>query len=184
VLVRFGGVGRLARAHPRELSAVSGIGVAKAATVVAAFELARRSQRTTEQARIASTEDIARLVAPLLAGCTRERLIVVTCDRSNRVLGYDRISEGSADRSLVPVREILVTVLRRDGQAFALAHNHPSGSPDPSHEDITATDQVADAAKAAGLRLLDHVVMTEHNWRRVRRSCETSELPRKRGVEQ
>src|SRR5699024_5614147 len=120
-----------------------------------------------EPVMVRSSEDVAAAAAPLLRGRSRERLVIVTCDRAHRVLGCDVVSEGAADRSLVPVREVIVAALRRDGRAFALAHNHPSGDPTPSPTDIEATQRVADAASAVGLRFLDHVVVTDTTWRRI-----------------
>jgi DNA repair protein RadC len=67
----------------------------------------------------------------------------------------------------LPVREILVAVLRHDGQSFAVAHNHPSGDPTPSRDDVAATRRIADAARAAGLRFLDHVIIASARWERV-----------------
>ena len=167
LLTRFGSLAAIARAHPAELASVTGVGPAKAATLVAAFELGRRRGASDTAPVIAEPADIASVAGPVLRGRTRERLVVVICDRANRVLGHDVVSEGSADRSLLPVREALVAVLRRDGQAFALAHNHPSGDATPSQDDIEATARVRRAAVALGLRFLDHVVVTDTSWRRV-----------------
>jgi DNA repair protein RadC len=168
LLTQFGSVAAVSRAHPADLAGVTGVGPAKAALLSAAFELARRA--TTVDAApetIAGGGDSAAVVAPLLRGRTRERLVVVTCDRVNRVLGCDVLSEGSADRSLMPVREVMVAVLRRDGKALALAHNHPSGDPTPSRDDIAATVHVRQAAVAVGLRFIEHVVVTDTDWRPV-----------------
>jgi len=77
------------------------------------------------------------------------------------------VSAGSVDKSLMPVREILNAVLRHDGRAFALAHNHPSGNAEPSDADRRATEEVRRAAGVAGLRFLGHVVVTEEDWREV-----------------
>jgi DNA repair protein RadC len=167
LLGQFGSVAGIARAHPADLASVTGVGPAKAATLAAAFELARRAAVVERRQAIGGPADIATAAAPLLRGRTRERLVVVVCDRAHRVLGCEVVSEGSAERALVPVRETLVAVLRRDGRAFALAHNHPSGDPTPSRDDILATEQVEQAAAAVGLRHLGHVVLTETNWRRV-----------------
>jgi DNA repair protein RadC len=167
LLARFGSVSALARAHPADLASVTGVGPAKAAVLVAAFELARRTTVNEAPVTITDAADIVTVAAPLLRGRTRERLVVVICDRLSRVIGCDVLSEGSADRSLLPVREAMVAVLRRDGKTFALAHNHPSGDPTPSHDDIEATRHVREAALAVGLRLLSHVVVTETGWRLV-----------------
>jgi DNA repair protein RadC len=139
LLARFGSVAAISRAHPAELASVTGVGPAKAAALTAAFELARRSGAATPATSIGGPADLASVSAPLLRGRTRERLVVVVCDRGNRVLGCDVLSEGAADRSLLPVREVIVAVLRRDGSAFGLAHNHPSGNPTPSSDDVDAT---------------------------------------------
>lgn len=167
LLVRFGSLSALARAHHAELAAVPGIGSAKAAILQASFALSGRAEYGNEPSALRSSEDLARVAAPLLRERSRERLLVVTCDQSHRVLGVDVASEGAADRSLVPIREVIVTVLRRDGRAFGLAHNHPCGDLDPSADDIRATRHVAEAAESIGLRFLDHVVLSDTSWRRL-----------------
>jgi DNA repair protein RadC len=166
LLRRFGSVTAISRATVAELAGVAGIGAAKASSLVAGFELARRAG-TEQPARLLGTPDIAAVAAPLLHGRTRERLVVISCDAALRVLGADAVSDGAADQTLFPLREIIVAVLRRDGTGFALAHNHPSGDATPSDEDLLATQEVAAAAVTAGLRFLDHVVVTEHGWQAV-----------------
>jgi DNA repair protein RadC len=182
LLARFGSVGALARAHPAELAGVTGIGPAKASALVAAFELARRGTVGDARARICTSADVVAAAGPLLRGRARERLVVVLCDNANRVIGCDVLTEGSADRALLPVREVVVAVLRRDGKAFALAHNHPSGDPTPSGEDVEATVRVGHAASAVGLRFLDHVVVTDSDWRRVTTGREPPHSPRLAGA--
>jgi DNA repair protein RadC len=166
LLRRFGSVTAIGRATVAELAGVAGIGVAKASTLVAGFELARRAG-TEQPARLLSTGDIAAVAAPLLRGRTRERLVVISCDAALRVLGADPVADGAADMTIFPLREIIVAVLRRDGVSFALAHNHPSGDATASPEDVAATKEVAAAAATAGLRFLDHLVVTEEGWQTV-----------------
>lgn len=164
LLARFGSVASLARAHPSDLAGLAGIGAAKASALAAAFELARRAEQPTRPRRLSTTADVVPVVLPLLSGRSRERLVVVVCDNTNRVLACEAISEGSAEGVLVPVREVIVAVLRRDGKAFALAHNHPDGDPTPTDADVAASQRVELAAAAVGLRFLDHVVVTESAW--------------------
>jgi DNA repair protein RadC len=166
LLRRFGSVTAIGRATVAELAAVAGVGEAKASSLVAGFELARRA-RAEQPARLRRTADIAETAAPLLRGRSRERLVVISCDAALRVLGADPVSEGAADHTLFPVREVIVAVLRRDGLGFALAHNHPSGDPTPSADDEAATETIAAAAAATGLRFLDHVVVTDAGWQAV-----------------
>jgi DNA repair protein RadC len=167
LLDRFGSVTAIGRASVAELSAVAGIGTAKASSLLAGFELARRAATPDQPTRLGSTTDIAAVAGPLLRDRARERLIVITCDAALRVLGTDRISDGGADQTLFALREIIVAVLRRDGRSFALAHNHPSGDPEPSAEDVSATQSAADAAAVTGLVFLDHVIVTETAWQAV-----------------
>lgn len=167
LLSRFGSMSALARAHPVELSELAGMGRAKSAAVAAAFELGRRTERSPASPVIASSSDLVPVVGPLLRGRARERLALVVCDAANRVTSCEVISEGSAERTLVPVRDVAVAVLRRDGSAFALAHNHPSGELTPSAADVAATHRVREMAAAIGVRFLDHIVVTDAGWCRI-----------------
>jgi DNA repair protein RadC len=166
LLSHFGSVGAVSRATVAELSGVAGIGSAKASSLVAGFELARRAS-VERPRRLRTTADIANAAAPLLHGTARERLVVISCDAALRVLGVDKVSDGGGDQTLYPLREIVVAVLRRDGRSFALAHNHPSGDPTPTPEDVSATKAAAEAAGTTGLCFLDHVVVTEKAWEAV-----------------
>lgn len=158
----------LADARPEELLAKHGIGEAKAATLVAAFELGRRAAATHHEPPVLKrADDVARVARHDLAGARRERLLVLICDASNRLKHRVVVSEGSVDRTLVPVREILNAVLRHDGRAFAIAHNHPGGDPEPSDADRRATIAVKEAAAVVGLRFLGHVVVAGREWRAV-----------------
>lgn len=165
MLSQFGGVGGLARATVPELQRVAGVGIAKALALVAAFALARRAEPSEDQATLDSSAVIAAAARPWLAARSRERAIVLSCDNRLRLLGVDVISDGSAHKTALPTREILTAVLRRDGSSLAIAHNHPSGDPEPSREDIAATLRIRDGAEHVGLRLLDHVVIAGRQWR-------------------
>ena len=159
LLAEAGGVSELARARPEELACSGGVGPARAATVAAAFELGRRARAPTELVRLRSAADVARVAAPLLEGLRRERVLVLVCDARNQVRHVIPVADGASDRAPLPVREILNVVLRHDGRAFAVAHNHPSGDPDPGEDDQRATGALAEAARAVGLRLLGHIVV-------------------------
>ncbi len=166
-LVAVGGLGLLASIRLEELSAVSGLGLAKSAAVIAAFELGRRSALTHAAPRIERTEDIALIARAHLGGLRRERVIVLVCDAANQLRQTITVSDGAADTALFPIREILNAVLRNDGRAFAVAHNHPSGDVRPSTADKRATRALENAANTVGLRFIDHVVVTNADWRKV-----------------
>ena len=167
LLADFGSLAALAAA-PEELARRSGVGHAKAAALVAAFGLARKVEpNPAAGAVLRSPEHAARVANRELAGLRRERVLVLVCDGRNRLRHVIAVSEGSVDRSLLPVREILNVVLRHDGRAFAVAHNHPDGDPEPSDADRRATADVSAAAGVAGLRFLGHVVVAGADWRAV-----------------
>lgn len=167
LIERHGGLPALARADPHELLTLPGMGPAKAARVIAAFHLARRAAAGPERRRITGSADLAAVAAPLLRGLRRERVVVVVCDTAGAVIRATLLTEGAADRSLIPVRDVLTLVLRVGGTAFGIAHNHPSGNIEPSEPDRVVTDRLAMAAETVGLRFLDHVVLTDTAWCRI-----------------
>jgi len=168
LLAEYGSLGALAVARPEELAVRKGVGPAKAAALVAAFHLGRRAMQLAEESVVLrSGNDVARVARGLLAGLRRERVLVLVCDGANRLRRTVVVAEGSIDRSPISVREVLNAVLRHDGRAFALAHNHPGGELEPSDADRMATAAVAAGAKTAGLRFLGHVVVAEDDWRAV-----------------
>lgn len=116
LLDHFGSVHGVSQATLPELTSVKGIGSAKASSIVAAFELAHRATASLPSRRINASSDVAAVAAPLLRGRTRERLLVISCDAGARVLGVDCLSEGAVDHTLLPVREVIVAVLKRDGR--------------------------------------------------------------------
>jgi DNA repair protein RadC len=167
LLAEHGSLSVLASAGPEEIATAVGIGPAKAAGVVAAFELGRRATAQPIPVVLRGPDDVARVALQELAGLRRERVLVLVCDSANRLRRTVTVSDGSIDRSLAPVREILNAVLRHDGRAFALVHNHPSGDPEPSDADHRATSDLREAARIVGLRFLGHVVVAGENWQPV-----------------
>jgi DNA repair protein RadC len=168
VIRECGGLRGLAMAFPEELTRSPGIGPAGAARLLAAFELAARATDAPTNRVLDTAAAIAELVSPVLARERREKVVVLVADAANRVLRLVPVATGGLDSSSLPVREVLQAVLRYDGRAFGLAHNHPSGDPTPSVQDREATKAVARAADAVGLRFLDHVVVAGTSWRSVR----------------
>ena len=165
LLAEYGSLERLAQARPEELAAKRGIGAAKAAALVAAFHLARRAEAgPTDPVTLRTAEDVAHVARRELHGARRERVVVLVADSANRLKRTVMVSDGAIDRSMIPVRELLNAVLRHDGRAFAIAHNHPSGDATPSDADRRATADVAVAARTAGLRFLGHVVVAGADW--------------------
>lgn len=161
----WGSVASLAAARIEDLLRVEGFGEAKAASLMAAFELGRRATEVVERASpISGPAELVALVRPMLLSKPHEEVVLVVMNSANRPTRTMTLTSGGADRCLLPVRDVLAAVLRNDGVAFALAHNHPSGDPTPSREDITATREIEAGAVSVNLRLLDHVIQGTTEW--------------------
>jgi DNA repair protein RadC len=167
VIKTCGNLARVAQIEPHELLGIAGMGPAKAARISAAFHLARRAESTTPPRQVRESADLADIAAPLLRGHRTERVVVIVCDPAGHVLRTVRLTDGSSDSSLIPIRDVLRTVLSAGGTAFGIAHNHPSGRPGPSQADLQITRKLVEAAGTVGLRFLDHLIVTDAEWRRV-----------------
>jgi len=142
------------------------LGTAKAAAVVAAFELGRRSaaSHNASNPRVHSPEDIARRYIPLMRELKKEQFRVVLLDSANHILRDVRITEGILNSSLVHPREVFKPAITEPAAAIILLHNHPSGNPDPSGEDLQITRQLVDASKIIGIPVHDHIIIAGNTY--------------------
>ncbi len=161
LLLRFGGLRGLARARPEELSALPGVGPAKAATLLAAFELARRLQGPDPASRpvIRSAQDAADVLAARMLHRDQEHFWVLLLNSRHEVVGVVETSRGGLNAASVEPREVFREAVRRCAYAVILAHNHPSGNPEPSPDDVRVTQTLRDAGALLGIRVLDHLVV-------------------------
>lgn len=166
LLRAVGGVPGLARSHPDALVRLPGLGAATVARLVAAFALPARRD-LLGQVRVSRLDDYVPVFRPVLAGLRCERLAVAVCDRRNRVGAVRICGEGATDSAPLPVRDIIATVFRHDGHAFAIAHNHPSGNLVPSTADRNATSRCRSVAEAAGLTFHGHLIIGDDTWNAV-----------------
>lgn len=146
---------------PGELMRIRGIGPAKAAELVAAFELGRRAQAEPEEEWpiIRSPEDVARCMVPLLRDRVNEVFFVLLLDAKNALRSQVEISSGTLNASLVHPREVYKAAIDQRAASIVVVHNHPSGNPDPSREDAEVTRQLAEAGRIVGIPLHDHVIV-------------------------
>ena len=160
LLSRFGGIKGIASAPAKELGAIKGIGPAKSAQLKAGLEIGRRLGREKWEAgrALRSSEDVFRHFAELEKE-TREIFYVVLLNNKNRKIREVKISEGSLTASLVHPREVYNPVIRESAAAVIFVHNHPSGDPAPSPEDIEITRRLKQVGEVMGVRVLDHVVI-------------------------
>lgn len=165
LLREWGGLAGLARADVDELARTPAVGTAKACRLVAAFALADRSAAPNSEMVVRSSADIAAVAIPRIGRARIEEVLLIVLDNGHRVRRVISVARGGATSSVVPVRDVLSQVLRHDGIAFAVAHNHPSGSIEPSDDDLKVTRRLASAAEQTGLRFLDHVIVAGDRWR-------------------
>ncbi len=161
LLGRFGGFRALDRASVSELCEVKGIGPAKAAEVMAALEIGKRFAREEKGPRtmIRTSSDVAKFYFPTMRDLKKEVFKCVLLDGKNRMMKDVTISEGSLSASVVHPREVFNPAVRESAAAVLFVHNHPSGDPTPSEEDIAVTKQLVEAGKILGIRVLDHVII-------------------------
>ncbi len=161
LLGRFGGVGGVGRASLTELQAVQGVGLAKACRVQAAFEIGRRSviRAVAPGQVIDSSLGIVREFGPRLAHLEREHFYVVLLDSKHRKIRDHCVSVGSLDSTIVHPREVFRPALTGAAAAVVVVHNHPSGDPEPSAEDLAVTRRLKATAELLGIDLLDHVIV-------------------------
>jgi DNA repair protein RadC len=166
LLQKFGGLRGLHRAPFDDLLAEHGLGEAKAAQIKAAIELGRRLtlESPEERPTINSPADAAALVQYEMSALEQEHLRVILLDRRNRVLDLVDLYRGSTSSAQVRVGEIFREAVRRNASAVIVVHNHPSGDPTPSPDDVALTRAIVQAGKMLDVDVLDHMVIGQGRW--------------------
>ncbi|MCB8921978.1 MAG: DNA repair protein RadC [Ardenticatenaceae bacterium] len=166
LLSEFRDLPGLARATVAELTRVKGIGPAKAVEMKAALEVGRRLMASApqEKPRVTSPADAANLLMSEMMFLEQEHLRLILLDTRNGVLSIPTIYKGSLNTSVVRIGELFRAALRENAAAFIVVHNHPSGDPSPSPEDVAVTRQIAQAGKLLDISLLDHIVIGHQRY--------------------
>ncbi len=161
LLKEFGGVSGLAKVSFGELTDVKGISTAKAAQLKAALELGRRLLLSSPDARpqITSPADAANLLMLEMGCLEQEHLRTILLDTKNRVLASPTIYVGNVNSSIIRVSEVFRTAVKENATAMIVAHNHPSGDPTPSPEDVYVTRSIVEAGALLGIEVLDHLII-------------------------
>ncbi|MGE5814314.1 MAG: RadC family protein [Acidobacteriota bacterium] len=165
-----GGVHGLARASAEELQRINGIGAARAAQVLAAIELGRRtlSRVPRDRPQLLTARDAAAYLMPEFGSCRVEQFGVVILDSKHRVLKTRLLSVGSLDASVVHPREVFRAAVLGAAAAVVLFHNHPSGDPTPSDEDCELTRRLIAAGELMGITVLDHLILADSRYMSMR----------------
>jgi DNA repair protein RadC len=166
LLQKFGGLQGLHRAPIEDLTAQHGIGAAKAAQVKAAIELGRRLRDAGPEERptINSPSDAADLVRYEMSALEQEHLRVILLDTRNHVLDIIEVYRGSVNSSQVRIGEVFKPAVRRGAPAIIVVHNHPSGDPTPSPDDVAVTRGFVQAGKLLDVEVLDHLVIGQGRY--------------------
>jgi DNA repair protein RadC len=166
LLVDYGGLSGLSRASFGELCDIHGLGPAKAAQLKAALELGRRLlvEAPEDRPQIATPDDAANLLLLEMGMLAQEQMRVLLLDTKNRLLAAPTIYQGSLSTSVIRVAELFREAVKRNCAAIIVVHNHPSGDPAPSPEDVEVTKQIVQAGKLLDIELLDHLIIGRNRY--------------------
>jgi DNA repair protein RadC len=166
ILRRFASLADLASRDVVELMSIHGMGIAKATTLCAAFELARRVQAEPFSKRVTVTtpSTIAHMLIPRMQHLRTESFRVVLLNSANQVIREVCISDGSLNAVLIHPREVFRLAIAASAASIIVAHNHPSGNTEPSSEDIAITRQLVDAGKIVDINVLDHLIIAGNTY--------------------
>lgn len=166
VLRRFGSLQRLARCGPAPLEAIEGIGPARATALAAAFELGRRASRleAPELKTVDDPDQALVLLGPLLEGLEQEAVVVLGLGARNQALHATTVALGRINAAGVLPREVFREAIAAGATGLIMAHNHPSGDPEPSEDDIRLTHRLQRCGQTLGIEVIDHLVVGANDY--------------------
>jgi len=162
-----GNLAMLATKSVDSLQKISGIGKDKAAALAAAFELSRRilsQPKWLSNKKITSPQDVAEIFIPILRDDNKEKFIVVCLNSANKIIKHEIISVGNLNSSVVHPREIFKVAIDNSSASIILIHNHPSGNPEPSNEDIRITKKIVETGKIMDIPVFDHLIIAGETY--------------------
>ena len=160
------GLNKLSKLTVNELKKHLGIGNAKACQILACFELGKRLLSNTKERRIRlnSAKEVAEFIAPKMIYLEKEKLKALFLDSRKKLIKTETISIGSLNESIIHPREIFRSALKENAAAIIIVHNHPSGDPTPSKDDIKITKQLIKCGKMIGIPILDHIIIGKKGY--------------------
>jgi DNA repair protein RadC len=166
ILSQAGDLKNLASQSFDDFKSVKGVGLAKGAQIIAAIELGKRIAKSNGSSKpiIKSPEDVVQLLMEEMRHLDREYIKAVSLNTKNMVIAVETISVGSLSSSIVHPREVFKNPIKRSAAAIVLVHNHPSGDPSPSKEDLDITRRLAEVGKLLGIDVLDHIIIGDNRW--------------------
>jgi len=169
LLRRFKSIKGISEATLEELSGINGIGLAKAAQLKACFELGRRQDQAVDRPsnykyELTSPQAVVKAVRTSIEDKAKEHFKLVLLNVRNSILDVSTISVGTVSASLVHPREVFKKAIAHGASSVVLAHNHPSGNPEPSEDDVKLTQRLAEAGRLLGIEVLDHIIVTTKDF--------------------
>ena len=169
ILVKFNNLKEIEDASIAEFSELKGIGAAKIAQIKAAFELGKRlianeKRNTSQQPCFKNSGQVYTYYMPKFYGLKKEKLLCTLLDTKNRVFKETTVSEGTLTSSLVHPREVFRYAIKEAAASVLFVHNHPSGDPSPSRDDIDITKRLIETGKIIGINVLDHIIIGDGRY--------------------
>ena len=166
LITQFENSTNLAKTDIYTLAKTKGIGLVKAVSIVAALELGKRimAAEVFPLTSINSPVDIAKILSPLLRYENKEQFYVLLLNIKNKLIGLEKISEGTLNATIAEPREVFYKAITRSAAAVIIAHNHPSGESSPSQEDCQTTERMRTAGEILGIKVLDHIIIGNGNY--------------------
>jgi DNA repair protein RadC len=166
LLTEFGSVKAISQATIEELSKIKGIGFAKAAQIKACFELGKRQDLEPElkDFNIKDPQSVVKAIRASIKDKAKEHFKLILLNPRNKIIGISTISIGTLNTSLAHPREIFKEAIINNAMSVVLAHNHPSGDPEPSEDDLTITKRLTEAGKILGIEVVDHIIIGKNNF--------------------
>jgi len=162
----YGSLNNLVNISADEMAVSEGMGKAKAAKIIAAIELGRRivSQKNGNNIKFRCSEEVANYYIPLMKDLKKEQFKVILLDVKNKIIKDILISQGSLTSSIVHPREVLKPAIQSSAASVIFVHNHPSGDPEPSTDDIEITNRLSKSCSIIGINMLDHIIVAENGY--------------------
>jgi len=166
VLNNFKNIKGVGEATIEQLCQIRGIGPAKAVQIKACFEIGKRGELEPEQKKydIKNPSEVVKTIRALIKDKAKEHFKLIILDSRNKIIEITNISIGTLNANLAHPREIFKDAITRNAASIILAHNHPSGDPEPSEEDLKITKQLTEAGKILGIDVLDHIIIAKNSY--------------------
>lgn len=171
IISKFMSLEGLQDASLEDLQEVKGLGFAKACQLKACLELSKRLNKPVQidknkkkNQKLTSAKEVYEALRRRIGGLKKENFVVVSVDTRNKIIAVDTVFVGTLNSSLIHPREIFETAIRRHAALIVVAHNHPSGDPRPSDEDVKVTKLLLDSGKIMGIPVMDHLVVTRDKF--------------------